>query len=266
MPFFTSDGTNMYVDVVGTGPSLLLLHEISLDHRQWTAQSEALRGEHRLFRLDWRGHGRSASAPTGHGWSGFAADARRALVQVGMDRLHPGTVIAQGVACDAALQLCLREPRALRAAVLVAPLLWGVEAGEEWRNLLQAMRSAARAGDLGAALGLLRADRAFAGIRADPELERSVRAMQERCRGDWLQSEETDPGTPTAQRLHECKLPLLVLCGREDREDFRHTAAQIAAQAPRAHVVELDGAYHFPNLETPESFNAVLKDFLAEHS
>ena len=263
MPWFTSEGVNMHVDVSGTGAPLLLLHEVTLDHRQWTPQSEVLRGTYRVFRLDWRGHGKSASSPSGHGWTGFAADAQRALVQVGMDRQHPGTVIAHGYACDAALQLARREPRAVRALVLVAPAIWGATFGDEWNALLAAMRAAAQADDLARALELLRADVAFAGVRADADLERSVRTMQERFSGDWLRTPSADTGLPTAAQLDECKVPILVLSGSRDRGDFGSTAALVAARAPQARLQQLTGAAHFPNLERPEAFNRVLLDFLA---
>lgn len=264
MPWFTSDGTNMYVDVSGAGPPVLLLHEISLDHRQWTPQSEALRGSYQVFRLDWRGHGKSASGPAGHGWAEYAADAHRALVQVGMQRQHAGVVIAHGYACDAALQLGRRAAAALRALVLVAPVIQGVELGDEWNALWSAMRTAARAGELAQALQLLWRHRLFAGVAADPEMERAVRAMQERFSGDWLRSAEADTGPRTAACLHECNLPILVVCGSEDHQACRLTAAFVAARAPSARLVEIAGSGHFPNLEDPEAFNARLRDFLAQ--
>ncbi len=266
MAYFTSDGTNMYVDVCGGGAPVLFLHELTLDHRQWLPQREAFRATHQVFLLDWRGHGKSASSAAGHGWNGFAADAHRAAIQAGMTRQQPGVVIAHGYACDAALQLCLSEPRAVRAAVLVAPVVWGSELGDEWTALIQSMRTRARDGDLGGAVQLLRADRAFAAMGADPDLERSVRAMQERFTGDWLRDEGADAGTPTAARLPDCKTPILEVCGANDRDDFRRTASFIASGVPNANVVDLKGVAHLPSLEDPEGLNAVLRQFLTDHA
>ena len=264
MAYFTSDGTNLYVDVSGSGTPVLFLHEVTLDHRQWLPQREAFRATHHVFLLDWRGHGKSASSSAGHGWRGFAADAHRAAIQAGMSRQQPGVVVAHGYACDAALQLCLSEPRALLAAVLVAPVVWGCDLGDEWSALIQSMRARARDGDLGGAVQLLRADCAFAGSSADPDLERSVRAMQDRFTGDWLRDEPAEAGTPTASRLPDCKTPILVICGANDREDFRRSAQFIASGVANAKLVDLKDTAHLPSLESQEALNTLLRQFLAD--
>ncbi len=266
MPFFTSNGANLHVHASGKGAALLALHELTLDHRQWTPQQESWSGARTLYCLDRRGHGRSDRAASGYGWVGSAADVQRAAVQIGMRRLEPGAVVAQGESCDAALQLALADPRAVRALVLVTPLVWGVEVSAEWESVLAAMRAHVAAGGVAAAMELLRADHAFAAVRADPELLRSVTEMQSKCAGVALRRDEENVGTPTASRLAGCKVPILAVCGAGDRDDFRHTATAIAAACPRAHVVTCDGAAHFPNLEVPESFTDLVADFLREHA
>jgi len=266
MPYFTSDGTNLYVDVSGSGAPMLFLHELSLDHRQWLPQREAFRATNQVFLLDWRGHGKSASSPTGHGWGRLAADAHRAAIQAGMSRQQPGVVIAHGYACDAALQLCLSEPRAMHAAVLVSPVVWGCELGVEWNALVESMRARASNSDVSGAVQLLRADTAFSALGREPDLERGVRAMQERFTGDWLRDEQEETGTPTATRLPDCKTPILVVCGADDRDDFRRTAHFVAAAVPRAKVVDLKGVAHLASLEDPEALNTTLRQFLDDSS
>ncbi len=88
--------------------------------------------------------------------------------------------------------------------------------------------------------------------------------MQGSFSGDWLRQASV-PGTPTADRLGDCKVPVLVVCGDADRDDFRRTAAAIASRVPSAHVVDCAGVGHFPNLEAPEVFNRFVCDFLAGH-
>lgn len=266
MPYFTSNGANLHVHTAGKGPVLLALHELTLDHRQWTPQLESWGGEHRIDGLDLRGHGRSDRAASGYGWKGAAADVQRAAVQLGMSRVEPGAVVAQGESCDAALQLALADPRAVKALVLVTPVLWGLEVAPEWESLLAAMRAHVEAGSMAAAMELFRADPAFAGVRGDPELLRSVVEMQSKCTGAVLRRDEEPTGTATAARLADCKVPILAVCGANDREGFRAAAAAIASACPRAHVVTCDGVAHFPNLESPDSFAALVGDFLRENA
>ncbi|UCE03384.1 MAG: alpha/beta fold hydrolase [Candidatus Latescibacterota bacterium] len=265
MPFFTSNGANIHVDVAGAGAPLLMIHSLTLDHRQWSAQREALLQEHRVFRMDLRGHGRSAATTHGHTWSGFAQDVQRAMVQVGMERLHPGFLVAHAHAADAVLQAALAEPRSLRAVVVVAPVVSGCALSEAWRERMRRMRQHAAAGELESALELFRADPVFAGVRAQADLEAGVRDMQARFSGAFLYDDD-DAGTPTLERLADCKVPILVVRPQRDRADLREAASAIAARAPRARVVECAAVGHFANLEGPELFNEILRDCIAEHA
>ena len=267
MPFFTSNGANIHIDVAGNaGAPILFVHGFTLDHRQWAPQREVLAASHRVFRMDLRGHGRSARAVRGYTWTGLAADVQRALVQVGMDRLQPGFLVGHSISADAVLQAALAEPRALKGIVIAAPAVWGWEFSAEWKALLHEMRRHAAAHDLARALETFRADPVFVGVRAQPMLETAVRSMQSSYSGESLLSDEVDSGVPTLERLADCKTPLLVVRSERDRDDFRTAAAEVAARAPRAHVVDIDGAGHFANLEAPRAFDRALQDFFAEHA
>jgi len=264
MPFFTSNGANVHIDVAGNGVPVLFVHALTLDHRQWTPQCESLVDTYRVLRPDVRGHGRSASATRGHGWDGIAADVRRAMVQAGMQRQQPGFLVGHSLFADAVLQCALAEPRSLKGVVVVSPAVWGQEFSASWKALLEKMRALAHQGRVDAALDVLRDDAMFRGVRADPDLDAMLRSMQEGFSGDWLRADESVHGQPTLERIEGCKVPILVVRARHDREDFHVGAHAIAARAARAHVVEIDSG-HFPNLEAPDLFNRTLRDFLQEH-
>ncbi len=265
MPFFTSNGANIHIDVAGNGSAVVFVHGATLDHRQWTPQREALAGTHRMLRLDVRGHGRSASAVHGHGWDRLAEDAQRAMVQSGMQRLERGFLVGHSMSADAVLQCALAEPRLLKGVVVVAPFVWGMEFSDSWKSMMREVRQHARDGRLEAALDVFRADEIFRGVRANAELDAHVRAMQNGFSGDLWRSHERAEGTPTLERLADCNVPILVVRPEHDRDDFKNGAREIATRAPRAHVVEIDGAGHFANLESPDAFNRVLIDFLNEN-
>lgn len=265
MPYFTSDGTNIHVEMSGSGTPLVMLHELALDLRQWTPQKEVLRGNHQVFRLDFRGHGRSARAASGHSWNGWTTDVLRGLVQFGIDRHRPGTLIAHGYACEVALRVALAEPRRVTSLLLVAPMVWGASVSAEWQELLQSMRRAVSADDFDGAMALLRSDVSYAGVCRDPQLERAVREMQQGFSGDFLLAEEPDEGAPTLERLRECPAPTLVVQAALDRRDFNETAETLVERLPAARLVTFEKAAHFPNLENPEAFNRIVLDWLLEH-
>jgi pimeloyl-ACP methyl ester carboxylesterase len=264
MPYFTSDGTNIHVEMSGDGSPLLFLHALTLDHRQWTSQKEALRGSFQVFRMDFRGHGRSARTVTGHSWAGWAADVQRGLVQLGMDRLQPGVVVAHGHACEVALHVALAEPRRIRALFLVAPVVSGAPLSPQWRELVHSVRQLAEAGELEEALAMWRQDASYVGVRAQATLERAIKEMQQGFSGDSFQVLDENGGESLFERLGECNTPVCVLSPAQDRRDFRDLAASLGERLPHARVHEWEGVAHFPNLESPDGFNRILRDWLEE--
>jgi 3-oxoadipate enol-lactonase len=56
---------------------------------------------------------------------------------------------------------------------------------------------------------------------------------------------------------------VLVICGADDRITPPPTNKRIAEAVPGARFELLSGAGHLPNLEVPERFNALVRDFLA---
>jgi 3-oxoadipate enol-lactonase len=264
MPFITSDGTNIYVDVAGSGPPVLLLHGFSLDHRQWEPQARGFAADFQVFRMDLRGHGRSETGHGGYTYSATARDVARTMVQIGMERLHPGYLVAHSIAADAALRVALEEPRSLKGVVVVTPAVWGHVWSSDWLSVWRAMRDETRAGRLEAALERFRADALFDGLRGRVELE-AVRDMQAGFSGAPWRASKPETGPPTLDRLGGFKVPLLVLSAERDRADFRAAAQEIVDRVPGVRHLECPGAGHFVNLEQPEAFSETVLEFMRLH-
>jgi alpha-beta hydrolase superfamily lysophospholipase len=59
MPKINRDGVEIYYEVRGSGPPLLLTHGYSSTSAMWEGQIEALSKHHKLVLWDMRGHGQS---------------------------------------------------------------------------------------------------------------------------------------------------------------------------------------------------------------
>src|SRR4029078_7748485 len=59
MPKLNRDGVNIYYEVHGSGPPLLLTHGYSSTSGMWQGQIAALSKHHKLVLWDMRGHGQS---------------------------------------------------------------------------------------------------------------------------------------------------------------------------------------------------------------
>jgi pimeloyl-ACP methyl ester carboxylesterase len=261
MPYITSDGANLFLDTAGTGTPIVFVHEYGLDRRQWDPQWDDLSRDAEVVRVDLRAHGRSAAVAVADPAVAATRDLERALVQLGIDRLRPGFLVAHGHAAVAALQVAIDEPRSLRGVVLVSPATAG-QWPEDWRQLWDAMRADAGAGRVGAALERWRADSSFDGVRELPAAWAAIESMHAGCTGTWWA--QAGGAVRPAVHFAACKVPVLIVSGRRDRSEQRQAAADLAAVLPAAEVFEVD-AGHFPNLEQPLEFTRRVREFIARH-
>src|SRR5438128_4443124 len=92
MPKINRDGVEIYYEVHGSGPPLLLTHGYSSTSAMWQGQTEALSKRHQLVLWDMRGHGQSdyPDDPLAYSESLTTGDIAALLDQVGADRAIVG--------------------------------------------------------------------------------------------------------------------------------------------------------------------------------
>src|SRR5690242_927607 len=73
----------LYYEVVGTGPVILLLHAAVADHTMWDPQMEAFSKAHTVVRYDLRGFGLSRTQDTSFS---NGQDIHDLLTHLGIDR------------------------------------------------------------------------------------------------------------------------------------------------------------------------------------
>jgi len=72
-----------------------------------------------------------------------------------------------------------------------------------------------------------------------------------------------DPIADGAGALAGIRCPALCLAGEHDMPDFADAAPRLAAALPAGRHAVIAGAGHLASLETPESFRAIMLEFLA---
>ena len=95
--------------------------------------------------------------------------------------------------------------------------------------------------------------------------------IRARVRG-WILSNyeaEKEPGEPqplrppAVGRLSEVKAPVLVIVGTLDEPETVDSCRHLAANVPGARLELFEGAAHMLNLEQPERFTRLLREFFA---
>ena len=254
MPWSRSNRVNIYYEVAGEGPPLVLLHANPFDHTMWLYQIARYSRRYTVVAIDLRGYGRSDKPETAFAFADMANDVRAVIRDLRYDSVR---LIGASIGATLALSLALDHPALVRALVLV-----GGEAGNP---------------PVFAALARDYAAKPLAEQRHDHIDMIADAAFARRPLGRYLLDSalETTPllsGKAIAQifrarmavdlrdRLGDVAVPTLVVNGANDvsLESGRYTASRIAGAVHR--IIPESG--HLCCMENPAAFDRAVLDFL----
>ncbi len=99
--------------------------------------------------------------------------------------------------------------------------------------------------------------------QVNPKVRERTRAMTTKLFSRRpVQAEQRTAEPPAIARLHELRMPILAIVGGEDNAMLHELADTLVAQAPNARKVVISDAGHHPNMEHPEEFERVVREFL----
>ncbi|SDW15718.1 Pimeloyl-ACP methyl ester carboxylesterase [Saccharopolyspora shandongensis] len=250
----------LYAEVVGSGPPLVLLHADYLGVGMWDEQLE-LAADHRLIRYDARSHGRSTTA---------MADCRAEEDLLALlDHFEIGTASLMGNSMGGAttLTFALQNPERVDRVVLFGPGIPPVDFRDPF--ILEGHREQEAARQ---AMDIDRYVEAFLRIGVDgphrrpDEVDPQIRA---RCR-DMAMTTVGNHHTATgrllerdvASRLAEIAAPTLLVVGELEATDLHRMARDAAERMPNAELVEMAGCGHMASMENPEEVNELIRRHL----
>ena len=255
--FVVVDGTRLRFRDEGRGPAVLLVHGWTLDLEMWDPQVSALRDSFRLIRLDRRGYGLSGGTPAPERDSeDLAALCKhlglRRVALLGMSQGVRAVLGLAGAAPEQVEALILDGPPPLAAASdpevpleRYAALVrtQGIEAfREEWaRHALMQLRT------------------------RNPEARALLAAMIARYPGGDLRHAASRAQTVPRVRLESLAAPTLVLSGAYDVASRKRAARELTARLSHAELAEIPGAGHLPNLDRPDAYSRLCREFLTHH-
>jgi pimeloyl-ACP methyl ester carboxylesterase len=255
--------SDLYWHESGTGRPVVLLHGGFLHHGMCEEQIPFLAARYRVIAPDARGHGRSPNA-TG---PFRAADDVAALLR----HLDTGPAILVGCSMGGgtAVDTALEHP-GLVSAVVVS----GVGTSEPYftdpwtTRALTATQQAIAAGDLD---GAVEAHTALAAgphrtlDDLDPGVVARLRDMTRTTMSKHRHDEPNHlvPVPDTWERAAGLTVPVVALNGSLDSPDHLGMAGRLARTVASGRVLTVDGAAHYPNMERPAVFNALLGDVLS---
>ena len=251
MPKLNRDGVNIYYEVHGEGPAVLLSHGYSATSQMWRGQIEPLAKTHKVVTWDMRGHGQSdyPEDPAQYSEPATVADMAAILDAVGAEKAVIG-----GLSLGGYMSLAFNRvhPERVTALLIIdtGPGYRSDEAREGWNQ--NALKTADRY------------DRDGLGRQAEASAE--VR-ISEHCNAEGLAKAargmltQRDPGVINS--LPTIAVPSIVVVGENDKP-FLNAADYMAAKIPGATKVVIPNAGHAANIDQPAAFNAAILGFLEE--
>lgn len=245
-------GGTVPIAMAGSGPPLLLLHGWTLDARMWLPQAVDLARDFRLIMPDRRGFGRSSAPPD---LAQEADDVAAIADLLGLDRF---ALLGHSQGAAVALDYAQSHGARLTGLIVAGAPLPGLVPRDE-AIPLDHYEAWARRGELdqlrahwsqhplmrpedpaaGALIAAILTDYEARDLRAPSVLKRAGRAA-----------------------LAHLEVPVLAMAGESDSAWRRACARALADTAPRASHALIAGAGHLANLDNPQEFNRIVRDFL----
>jgi len=245
------NGIEIDYEVSGSGPPVLLSHGYSATRRMWDGQHRALGDAYKVISWSMRGHGQTESPPDPSKYSAdlTVADMAALLRHVGVERAVVGGLSLGGYA---SLGFYLAHPEMVRALVICdsGPGYRNAEARAAWNQRAHERAAELESRGLEALSGRSREMREAMGEH------RSAQGLAHAARGMLAQE-----GSRVIDGLAGVRVPTLIIVGDQD-QPFLAPCEYMAKKIPGARLEVIAGAGHSSNLDQPEAFNRVLRDFL----
>jgi pimeloyl-ACP methyl ester carboxylesterase len=245
----------------GSGDPVVLLHAFPLNSKMWEPQTKILSESHRIITPDYPGFGRSAYSEFEPNVSHYAEGVLELLDELELERVVLGGLSMGGYVAFA----CLRLFPERVSALILANTRPDPDSEEVRENRENMARRVEREGV--EVLAEMQMERLLSSntLENDRSVVSEVESLMLESSPEGVISalgamRDRPDSTPL---LAEIEIPTLVIGGEEDAISSPEVMGDMAAKIPDSEHHTIPGAGHLSNLEAPEEFNGLLKNFLA---
>jgi 3-oxoadipate enol-lactonase len=258
--FVQVDESKVYYQECGTGPqTVVLIHDGVVDAAVWDDVWPEFCRHFHTIRYDRRGYGRSAAATT---WYSETDDLATLLRHLKVAR---AALVGSSHGGELSINFTLAHPEIVQQLVLVGAVVSGMPYSQHFLERGKHAFGLLAKGDVKAAIEewskdkyLIAADHGAARKRLFDLLSANPQDMSH---PDYpLRSQ------PALPRLHEIRVPTLLLTGDADIPDVHAHAGAIEAGIPGARRVVVEDAGHLMYLEKPVEFSRLVIGFIELNS
>ncbi len=252
------DANTIRLHRTGSGPALVMLHCLGVDHRLWDIAGAGLEQNYTLLSYDFPGHGDTPLPQRAYGIEHLSLQLGAVLARAGIERAHLAGISLGGLVAQ---HFAATQPARVDKLVLIDTT---PRYTDEMRRMWGERAAAARSSGVASLVdGLLRIWFTDAFVAANPPAVRYVRETLASCSGEgYALACEALAAAELRPLAAAIKAPTLVLCGEQEVPAFLDAARWLAGNIAGARPAWLAPARHCSILEQPDAFRRALRSFL----
>ena len=264
MSLATVGDVELYYEVYGEGPPVVLIHGLAGDSSAWQAQIARLELDYRVIALDNRGAGRSSAPDYPYTTRHFADDTVGLLDVLGVT--EPTHLIGRSMGGAIAQEIALGYPDRVRSMIITASFgkldRYGYQILESIDEVVktQGYAPAAKIQSL-----FFFPPAYFNEHKEQMDAFEAALADTDRPIHGYTNSTHACLTHDALERLPDVQCPTLVLAGGQDVLCAADASREIAALVPGAELRIYEDASHFFLIQCFEESMQDIEDFLKKH-
>jgi len=262
--FANINNAQIYYETAGKGTPLVMIHAGVADSRQWNNEFVDFVQYYQVVRYDMRGYGKSEPVD---GDFSHMSDLISLLdtLELQVPLFMMGCSMGGGLAMDFALA----QPSRVKALIMVDSAPSGLKLDLPTPAKFAEAEKAFDNGDLDL-VAEIETQIWFDGMnRTSDQVNKVMRKLVYEMDRTALSHEIKQLGkrlpntdAPAFDRLTEIEIPLLVMVGAHDTPYILASADYMIEKIRSAQKVIIEDAAHLPNMEHPDRFQEIIKNFL----
>jgi len=260
MPTAQVNGIKLHYETQGSGTPLVFIHGLGSCLEDWEHQLAYFSKRYRVITVDLRGHGRSDKPTAGYSMQLFASDIAMLCNAL---RLEPAHIVGISLGGGIAFQLAVDSPEVVRTLTIVnsAPEVFFKTLKEKFAIWMRfAIINTMGLQKLG---GIL-AEKLFPRPQDEAEKRKFLERYQRNEAKPYKASLRAFIGWSVMNQIGNLRMPTLIMAADQDYTPIS-LKEEYTPKIPGAKLVVIPNSHHAAPMETPETFNALLDEFLAAH-
>jgi 3-oxoadipate enol-lactonase len=253
------EGSKIYYEECGAGPeAVLLIHDGIAHSAVWDDVWPAFCERFHAVRYDRRGYGRSGPADT------FYTETDDTFALLRHLKVRRAFVVGSSHGGGLSINFALAHPGMVEELVLVGAVVDGYGYSDHFLARGIENSKPAQKNDTAALISNWVNDR-YVFAPGHDTAKKKLRDILTACPQDLTHEDYARPTPPAVPRLHEIRVPTLILTGDADIPDVHAHAGVIESGIPNSRRVVVRDTGHLMYMEKPEEFSRIVIQFLEQN-